>query len=215
MMNAGLLTVDERAVAWNTRLFAKRTNGHLMAVLKADSFGHGDLAPTVLQSGATWLGTTSVEDALVLRDQVRNARILSWLNPVDAPFEAALRAGIDLAVPSEQHLHAIARAAASAGVTARVHLHVDLGINRDGASRSEWVALCELARLHSVRGTVRVDGVMGHLSSADDPQDPANRRERLLFTTPSELPSAAASDPWCGTWPRPPRRSPSPMRSTT
>ncbi|MBF4575387.1 alanine racemase [Frondihabitans sp. VKM Ac-2883] len=181
MMPSAQLTVDTSAVAWNTRLFAGRTNGHLLAVLKADAFGHGDLAPIVLAGGATWLGTTSISDALVLRSRAAETRILSWLNPVDAPFEEALLADLDLAVPSEQHLHAISVAAAATGRVARIHLHVDLGINRDGAARGEWSALCQLAWLLTKLGRIRVDGIMGHLSSADDPQDPANRRERMLF----------------------------------
>lgn len=178
-MSHAELTVDADAVGRNARLFADRSHGHLMAVLKADAFGHGDLAPVALSNGATWLGTTSIDDALALRASSPEVPILSWLNPVDADWTGALAAGIDLAVPSAEHLHAISRAARALGRTAHVHLHIDLGINRDGASRSEWAALCELAAL--LRASVRVVGVMGHLSTADDPAAAENARERLLF----------------------------------
>src|SRR3954453_5570026 len=55
------LDVDLAAVADNTRLIAARTSGSLLAVVKADGFGHGalDVARTALAHGATWLGVTS------------------------------------------------------------------------------------------------------------------------------------------------------------
>ena len=83
------LDVDLAAVAANTRLFADRTPGALMAVVKADGFGHGavDVARTALANGATWLGVTSVDEASPLRGAGLAAPVLSWLNPVDADFE--------------------------------------------------------------------------------------------------------------------------------
>ena len=60
------LVVDLGAVAANTRLFADRVPGELMAVVKADGFGHGavDVARTALAHGATRLGVTSIDEAL-------------------------------------------------------------------------------------------------------------------------------------------------------
>ena len=100
------LTVDLEAVAANSRLFAARAAGELMAVVKADGFGHGALAVarTALANGATWLGVTSIEEAMPLRAAGLQAPILSWLNPVDAAFGSAIAAGVDLAVPSREHL---------------------------------------------------------------------------------------------------------------
>ena len=63
------LVVDLEAVAANTRLFARRATGELMAVVKADGFGLGaaDVARTALSAGATRLGVTSLDEALALR----------------------------------------------------------------------------------------------------------------------------------------------------
>ena len=89
------LHVDLDAVAANTRLFAARTPGALMAVVKADGFGHGAaaVARTALAHGASWLGVTSVDEALALRADGLRAPVLSWLNPVDADFVAGDRRG--------------------------------------------------------------------------------------------------------------------------
>lgn len=173
------LHVDLDAVAANTRLFADRTPGALMAVVKADGFGHGAaaVARTALAHGASWLGVTSVEEALALRGDGLRAPVLSWLNPVDADFVSAVGAEVDLAVPSRAHLEAVTRA----GVGARVHLHLDTGMARDGASPDEWQDLCRAARAAERTGRLRVVGVMGHLGCADVPDDPANAIGRTVF----------------------------------
>ncbi|MEY2848799.1 MAG: hypothetical protein RI885_1464 [Actinomycetota bacterium] len=181
-MPAPTLTIDQAAIASNTRLFVERASGSVMAVLKADSFGHGDQARLALTSGATSLGVTGLEEAFPLRAQGITVPILSWLNPVDADFAAAVRADIDIAVPSLEHLVVVASAARLARRTARIHLHIDLGMARDGAPREHWSPLCELARLLEVDDIVEVVGIMGHLSFATVPSDPRNDVETLLFS---------------------------------
>jgi alanine racemase len=170
------LTVDLAAIAANTRLFAGRIPGDLMAVVKADGFGHGsvDVARTALTHGATWLGVTSIDEALPLRMAGITAPMLSWLNPVDADFTAAVSADVDLAVPGLEHL-----AALPAG--ARVHLQLDTGLARDGAPPALWPTLCRAARRLELAGRIRVVGVMGHLPCADDHAHPSNAAGRLRF----------------------------------
>lgn len=176
------LTVDLGAVAANTRLFADRVEGELMAVVKADGFGHGatDVARTALGAGATRLGVTSIGEALALRRAGLEAPVLSWLNPLDADWTAAIGHDVDVAVPSVGHLHAVA--AAGTGVRpARVHLHLDAGLARDGAAPTQWAELCRAARRAELRGRITVVGLMGHLPCADDPTDPSNHRGRNRF----------------------------------
>ena len=178
-----LLTVDLEAVAENTRLLAARARGRLMAVVKADGFGHGatDVARTSLAHGAIALGVTSVGEAIALRDEGVAAPLLSWLNPVDADFDAAVHRGVDLATPGVGHLHAVAAAARREGRRARIHLHVDAGMARDGAAPGDWAELCRWARILEQQELVRVVGVMGHLACADDVRNPANAAGRRAF----------------------------------
>lgn len=175
------LVVDDDAIRSNAAFFAGATGGRLMAVLKADAFGHGAIAHSVLAAGATSIGVTSIDEALALRASGVGAPILSWLNPVDADFAAAVGADVDLAVQSVRLLHTVARAAQQSGRCARVHLHIDVGMARDGAPAAEWAALCAVARELEALGSVRVVGVMGHMSCADRPDHPQNARERLVF----------------------------------
>lgn len=178
-----VLEINLEAIAANTRLFAARATGELMAVVKADGFGHGAslVARTALANGASSLGVTSIDEALQLRDTGVAAPVLSWLNTPDADFSSAIAHDVDLAVPGVQHLAAVANAAARARRVAAIHLHADTGLARDGAAPAEWLRLCVLAREAHTRGHVRVVGLMGHLSSADDPSDPANVMGRRAF----------------------------------
>lgn len=180
---ASELLVHHDAIRANAAHFAASTDGRLMAVIKADAFGHGHerVARVVLDAGASWLGVASSEEALALRAGGIDAPILSWLNAPDADFSAAVAADVDLAVPSAAVLGAVSRAAAQLGRRARVHLHIDLGMAREGCPREGWSALCELARELQLQGSVRVVGIMGHLSCAEIPGHPQSRLERQRF----------------------------------
>ena len=175
------LTVHDDAIRENTATFSHLTEGRVMAVLKADAFGHGAIARSVLESGAGSVGVTSVDEALALRGSGVDAPILSWLNTPEADFEAAVGAGIHLAVPSIEVLCAVSRAGRRLGVVAPVHLHIDVGMARDGCGVADWATLCALARESEAAGAIRVVGIMGHMSCADDPSAGQNARERLVF----------------------------------
>lgn len=173
--------MHEDAIRANARHFSRLTRGHLMAVMKADAFGHGPVASAVIEEGATALGAASIDEGLALRRSGLDVPILSWLNPIDADFASAVSERIDLGVADADLLHAIVRVAHRLGRPARLHLHADLGMSRDGAPASEWRTLCELARMAERRGHAQVVGIMGHMSCADRPDDPQNLRERLRF----------------------------------
>ena len=188
-----LLEIDLGAVAENTRLLATRASGELMAVVKADGFGHGavDLARTALAHGATRLGVTSLAEAWPLLDAGLGVPVLSWLNPVDADFATATARGVEVAVPSLLHLSAVA---AAPGRT-RVHLHVDAGMARDGADPASWAHLCRAARRAEQRGEIEVVGVMGHLGCAETPDDECNAMGRTRFVWALEHARAAGLRP--------------------
>ena len=177
------LTIDLAAVADNVRLFAARTPGTLMAVVKADGFGHGAVAVarTALVHGASWLGVTSLDEAFALRDAGVRAPVLSWLNPVDADLGTAIQRVVDVAVADLEHLQGVVRAAGRSERRARVHLHLDTGLARDGAAPEHWVSLCRSARRAERDGLLEVVGLMGHLACADDPAHHANALGRTRF----------------------------------
>src|SRR4051794_41935363 len=81
-----------------------------MAVVKAEGYGHGALAAAraALEGGADWLGVADVAEALALRTHGITAPLLAWLHDPHADFPAAVDAGVDIGVPTIDHLHAAA-----------------------------------------------------------------------------------------------------------
>lgn len=169
--------VDLSAVAANTRRFVALARGSVMAVVKADGFGHGlgDVARTAVAAGATWIGVTSLAEAVAVRESGVDVPVLSWLNPVDVDVRLAARCGIDLSVPSLRHLAMIEQAG-----PVRVHLQLDTGMARDGAAPDTWLALMSAARRAELAGKISVVGVMGHLPCADTPGANEAGRKALL-----------------------------------
>ncbi|WP_407361449.1 alanine racemase [Microbacterium sp. LBN7] len=171
LLPAPLLRTLPDAVAQNVRRVRAGTDARIMAVVKADGYGHGavSVARAAVAAGAEWLGVTDVAEAATLRVGGVTAPILSWLNPagVDAA-EAALR-GVDIAVGSVDELR---RLIADAQSPLRVHLHMDTGMAREGCPIDQWTELLRVAR--QGRGRVEVVGVMGHLPRADEGHPRAN-----------------------------------------
>ncbi|SDF59604.1 alanine racemase [Lentzea fradiae] len=170
------LSIDLAAVGANTRKFVSLARGEVMAVVKADGFGHGlgDVARTAVANGATWIGVTSLAEGVLVRESGVDVPVLSWLNPVDVDVHTAVRYGIDLSVPSLEHLAAVEHG------PVRVHLQLDTGLARDGAAPETWLALMSAARKAEIAGKVSVVGVMGHLPCADTPGANAPGRRALL-----------------------------------
>jgi alanine racemase len=187
------VSIDLGAVAANTRTIAGRTRAAVMAVVKADGFGHGGaaVAETALANGAGSVGVATIAEALQLRDAGVRAPMLSWLNDVDADFATAVSADVQLAVPSQRHLEAIV----SVGAFASVHLHLDTGMARDGAPAAQWSRLCRAARAAERAGRIQVVGVMGHLACADDPSDPRTATGRRKFAEGLAIARAAGLRP--------------------
>jgi alanine racemase len=115
--------VELAAIRDNVAAMKAGTPAELMAVVKADGYGHG-LVPSAraaLDGGATWLGTAIVDEALALRAAGITAPILAWLwtpGEVDT-VRRALAAGIDISASNLWQLDAITAAAREAGVLIR------------------------------------------------------------------------------------------------
>src|SRR5690349_6127112 len=166
------VTVDLDAIRHNVALLARRASGSaVMAVVKADGYGHGaePVARAALSAGASWLGACSLAEALALRAAGIDAPILSWLDTVDEDLEPGVAAGVDLAASSLAELDAIVAAARRARRPAGVHLKIDTGLSRNGCSPREWPALVAAAAREQAAGTVRVVAVWSHLACADEP----------------------------------------------
>ncbi len=161
------------AVTANVVELRARTRSPIMAVVKADGYGHGavTVAKAAVAAGAAWLGTTSVAEACALRAARLAVPILTWLHPSGIDAEAAAAGRVDVAVGSVDELRALLAHAAS---TVRIHLHVDTGMSRGGCPHGQWDELIGLAQRGQQARRVRVVGVMGQLPLADRADPAAN-----------------------------------------
>lgn len=145
----------------------------LMVVLKADAYGHG-LVPMGLAAvgaGVRRLGALDLDSALALRAAgvPDDVTVFAWLFGPNTDFSAAIRANVDLGISRLSELQGIERA--DAGRRVRVHLKIDTGLNRNGATRAEWPGLVAAALELQQRGLVEVYGVWTHIAEASEDED--------------------------------------------
>jgi alanine racemase len=177
--------VDLDAIAANVGELSRRAgSAEVMAVVKADGYGHGMVpaARAALRGGATWLGVAFIDEALALRSAGIDVPVLAWLVTPDSDVEAAAKADVDISVSAEWGLERAASAAAAAGRPVSVHLKADTGLGRGGATSQTWPDLCRLAAKHAAARTVEVVGVWSHLAYADAPGHPTIAAQQQRFT---------------------------------
>jgi alanine racemase len=177
--------IDLAAVRHNVEVLRAASPGAaLMAVVKADGYGHGavPVASAALDAGATWLGVCTIEEALDLRESGISAPLLSWLHLPDDDFGSAIRADVDLSVASRAHLAAVLAAARRAGRKARLHLKIDTGLSRNGAQPADWLDLLDDAAKAAADGEADVVAVWSHLAHADVPHHPMLDRQSARLT---------------------------------
>ncbi|WP_102194330.1 alanine racemase [Microbacterium aurantiacum] len=166
-------TIDLDAIADNTRHFRRLTGVEVIAVVKANAYGHGAAVAAVaaLAGGATRIGVAEIAEALELRRQGVHAPILAWLHAPGERFEQAAAEGIEVGISSFDQLEAAA-AAAHVDRPVAVHLKLETGLSRNGIAPADWGrVLAEAARLERI-GRLRIAGLFSHLSntSLDDDQ---------------------------------------------
>jgi alanine racemase len=180
--------VSGEAILRNYDTIQATSGVDVMAVVKADAYGHGVdfVAPLLRAHGVRWLGVALPREALELRAAGDRGNLLCWLStPGDPDLLACVEADIDLSVSSSRELREIAVAARSLGKCANIHVKIDTGLNRNGLPISELGTLIvELITL-TAEGVIGVRGVWSHLASADH-GDPVIAHEsvsaqRLVF----------------------------------
>jgi alanine racemase len=164
--------IDLAAVRHNVRQLRKVVSpAAVMAVVKADAYGHGavQVARAAVDAGALWLGVAHIAEALALRDAGIEAPILAWLHTPGSDFSAAIAANIDLG-SSGWDLEYIVAAARAQERPARVHLKIDTGLGRNGCPAGKWDELVGAALEYQDQGLLRVVGIFSHLAVADEPE---------------------------------------------
>ena len=174
--------VDLNAIRHNVGVLARLVApAGLMAVVKADGYGHGSVAAAyaALEAGATWLGVALVEEGVELRDAGIDMPILLLSQPPVEAARAVVDARLTPVVCGLRFADALAKAAADAGVDAQpVHLKIDTGMHRIGCSPSEALDLAPAIKKHR---ELHLQGLLTHFAVADEPDNPYTARQVAVF----------------------------------
>lgn len=179
-MSCAQAHINLQAITHNIARLREQSGVPLMAVVKADAYGHGliPVARCAVEAGAQWLGVALLQEALALRNAGIQVPILSWLVPPGSDFLSAVKANIDVAVPSIQIYQELSSAAAKAGRQARIHIEVDTGMTR-GGFLDEWDEFLEIASQANLN--IEIIGLFSHFARADEPGEKQNAVQLKRF----------------------------------
>jgi alanine racemase len=169
--------VDLSAIKFNVEMLKKTSGTKLLAVVKADAYGHGliPVAQAALSAGADYLGVALLEEAVTLREAGISAPILAWLVQPGSDFAQAIALDIDIAAASLKALSEISLASQQVQKKARVHLEVDTGMTR-GGFLAEWDQL-DAEHVQDIE----IVGVFSHFARADEPAEKQNQDQMARF----------------------------------
>lgn len=174
-----VVEVDLDAVRHNVRRLLPG-DAALMAVVKADGYGHGDVpvARAALEAGAAWLGVALVEEGVRLRDAGIDAPILVLSEFPRGSEREALEADLIPTLYTDEGIAGLADAAAAAGRGVGAHVKLDTGMHRVGL----WPPEAAPAFCRSVVGAgISLAGLWTHFASSEsDEQTTRTQLARLL-----------------------------------
>ena len=182
-MRSTSITVSARALTHNARLIRAGLpdNVRLMAVVKADAYGHGltFAARAFLDGGAQMLAVAIVEEAVKLREAGFECPILILGGAEASSIDEAVRIGASQSVFMPSMLRTMEAAAVRHGVFAKAHLKIDTGMSRIGVrGDGELNAMLEAWRECP---HVIMEGMFTHFCvSETDPEFTALQNDRFL-----------------------------------
>jgi len=174
------VTIDLDVISENFRAIRQKAGVPVMAVIKADAYGHGAIqVARQLQAECAFFGVSSMLEALELRQAgLNNPILILGQTPVSA-FSKAIREGIRPAIFRYEDAVALSEAAVALGVDAPFHFAVDTGMSRIGFQATEEAAdIC--ARIAALPGVVP-EGLFSHFATADCEDLSQAREQARLF----------------------------------
>ena len=172
--------IDLDAISDNFTAIREKTGVPVMAVVKADAYGHGAIqVARLLRDQCAFFGVSSVLEAMELRKAgLDNPILILGHSPVSA-FETAVREEIRPTIYRWEGAAALSQAAVKLGKTAAFHFAVDTGMSRIGFQATEEAAdLC--AKIAALPG-LRAEGIFSHFATADCADLTRAEKQRELF----------------------------------
>jgi alanine racemase len=190
------LEIDLDAIKNNIQRIQELTQTAVMAVVKANGYGHGlvEVARTAQAAGAIWCGVSRIEEAKTLRQAGITCRImvLGYTPPKRVP--EAVAENISLTVYTPELATAYALEAEHYGFRLHVHAKFDTGMGRLGFFPDEGVAFAKW--LHEHPG-LELEGIFTHFAKADEPDsDETDKQIDRFEILIQELAAAGIRPPW-------------------
>ena len=194
-MSRASVEINLSAITQNFKSIKSRTTADVLAVVKADAYGHGliPVSKALEDAGVDWFGTALLEEAINLRKAGILKPIISWLTPLGEDFKSAIDLDIDLGIPSIDLLDEVIKAASLTGKAARIHLEIDTGMSRGGVL-SEWDQLIKSVLVGVNLKQLKVIGIWSHFARADEPDELMNQEQLSLFEEKVNQAKAAGID---------------------
>jgi alanine racemase len=152
----------------------------LLAVVKDDAYGHGalDVARVALSEGATFLGVSTLEEAMVLRESGVKGRILLLGERQEAELPWCVSYDLTVCVNEINTVQHLGRVAAGFEKRVPVHLKIDTGMSRYGVRWDEALPLIERI---VAEPALELEGVMTHFSQSDEADKTFARLQHARF----------------------------------
>jgi alanine racemase len=181
-MNRASAEVNLSAIADNLKLIKSKTDAQVLAVVKADAYGHGliQVGKAATDAGADWLGTALLEEGIALRNSGIKIPIISWLTPLGEDFKTAIDLNLDLSISSVELLSEIIAAGKSVKKIPRVHIEVDTGMSRGGVG-DDWQIFVDHLIKALKSNEINVVGIWSHFARADEPDEKMNKEQLSTF----------------------------------
>ena len=181
-MSRASAEINLSAIADNLKLIKGKTNAQVLAVVKADAYGHGliQVGKAAEAAGANWLGTALLEEGIALRNNGIKVPIISWLTPLGEDFKTAINLDIDLSISSIELLTEVISAGKVVKKIPRVHIEVDTGMSRGGVGDDWNLLLTELSKTVKAN-EINIIGIWSHFARADEPGQAMNQEQLNTF----------------------------------
>ena len=179
-MDNTYLRIDLDAIRDNFLAIQKKAGVPVMAIVKADAYGHGAVQiARLLEDSCAFFGVSSVSEALELRNAGLAKPILILGHTPTSAFPTAIAEGIRPTIFHYDDAVALSQAAEDLGLTAPFHFAVDTGMSRLGfQATAESADLC--ARIARLPGLMP-EGLFSHFATADCEDLSRSRRQAALF----------------------------------
>ena len=172
--------IDLDAILCNYRMLKKQAGVPVMAVVKADAYGHGAVpVAKALEAECDFFGVSSVAEAVELRNAGTQKPVLILGHTHPEHYGLLVEKSVRPALSTWEEAEALSRAAVGLNKTAKCHIAVDTGMRRIGMQVTEENA--DLCKKIAELPNVEVEGIFSHFAKADEWDLSAANRQKEQF----------------------------------